>query len=183
MRRRWAAVVTVALFLGAGCSGDDDAAEPTTATTAATATTATTAGGSGTASTAPATEPGTGTPSTPGPTVAEAGGWRLVVTEPTAGAAVASPVTVCAEVAGTGREPVVALEVTLLAPGSDDDGGEPLQVATGVGRRPVEVALPDAAPGPHDLRVQLIADGERIDGVAVTVPVVVGDVAAPAPCE
>jgi hypothetical protein len=186
-----AAVVAVGLVLAAGCSGDDDGAgddggtsEASTTSGPTTATTSTTATEPDTASTGSATDPGAGTGGggTPGPTVAEAGGWRLAVTEPAAGAAVASPVTVCAEVAGTTREPAVALEVTLLARGADD-GGQPVRADTTVGRRPVEVTLPDAPPGPSDLRVQLIADGEPVDGVAVTVPVTLGEVPAAALCE
>lgn len=100
--------------------------------------------------------------------VAESGGWRLAVSHPAGGATIARVTAVCYEIAGTSREPVVALEVSLIPPGSNV-GTDPVQVDASVGRGSVHVRLP-ASTGRYDLRVQLIANGERLHGVVVTIP-------------
>jgi hypothetical protein len=148
--RYGAALVSVLVALS--CSGDDSnprAARPTSSTTSATTSTAPIAPTS--------------------PTVAEAGGWRLAVTQPTARTTIGPVTVVCYEVAGASREPVVALEVTLLGSGSTTSA-DPVRVDGAVGRGSVRVDLAGRSPGRYDMRVQLIADGARRDGVAVTIP-------------
>lgn len=77
----------------------------------------------------------------------------------------------CYEVAGTSREPVVGLEVSLFPPGSTT-GAQPVRTEGSVGRGSVRVNLAAAASGPHDLGVQLIVNGERLDRLAVRIPMV-----------
>jgi hypothetical protein len=149
-------------FVGAGCTNRDSDAGTESTLSAASSTTVsppeTSETGEGAAST-----------SATSPTVAEAGGWRLAVIHPMAGATIGRVTTMCVEVGGTSREPVVALEVRLLEPGASS-GGEAVRVDGAVGRVPVEIALPQTPPGRYDLRVQLLADGAHVDGVAVTIP-------------
>lgn len=155
--------LVVGLFGGLGCSDDDEGSAPrpdggTSSSTLGESTTAVAAGTDEVGSTQPAAEP----------TVAEAGGWRLVVTQPTAGATIGPVMTLCVEVAGTGRESVVVLEV-VQQPAGSPAGGETVEVNGSVGRSAVDVEMPRAVPGLYDVDVQLIADGRRIDGVAVRI--------------
>ncbi len=141
------------------------------------------------ASLAPPTGPTTSTLAQPvetvpaAPTAAEAGGWRLAVTAPTAGATIGASPVLCYSVAGTSREPVVVFEVSVLTPGTTT-GGSPIRVDGSVGRGSVEVGLGDVADGRYDLRVQLVANGAPVEGVVVTIPmVIISATAARAPCD
>jgi hypothetical protein len=176
--------LVVLLTLGIGllaigaCAGDDDAVvettspEPPPPSTTTTTTPPTTAEPAG-STTAPPT----------GVTVAEADGWRLVVTEPTTGATVGRTTQLCIETSGPGREPVVMFDVTLLQPGSSS-GSTPVRIDGRVGRGPVVVALPSVPAGRYDLSVQLVADGDQVTDVAVTIPVTLSDnVPAGTACE
>jgi hypothetical protein len=177
MRRLLVGVALSVVLVAAGCScsaGDDDdtgsgSTHRTTTTTTSTTTASTTGGASGPPDSSSQPEP-----TLPGGyvNVAEAGGWRLEVLQPTPGATIGSSTTVCTMVSGRSREALVVLDVTLFDPGSSSDGIS-AQVDSDVGRVPVTVSFPDASPGPHDLRVQLILNGDRIDGAVVTVPGVV----------
>ena len=178
--RHAVAVLGVALLLATGCSDGDgergSAGAPTTETpsTSAPSTTVvplTTAPvlTSSVATTRPGSTSPTPTTTAPtaGPAAVEAGGWRLVIRSPIAPAIVPPAAVLCYEVTGTSREPVLALEVTALPPGSTS------RIPIAVGRGSAAVDLSAAGAGPHDLRIQLVVDGERIAGLAVTLPVTV----------
>ena len=186
-------VLTVALVLAAGCSDGDEGARGTTgpspteapstsptvtpATTstlaAVTSSVATTRPGS-TATTSPT--PTTTAPATAGPAVAEAGGWRLVISRPTARATIPPAAVLCYEATGSSREPELVLEVTALPPGSVTP------VPVPVGRGTARVDLSAAGLGPRDLRIQLVPNGQRIDGLSVTIPVTIAAGAAAGTC-
>ncbi len=110
------------------------------------------------------------------PAVAQAGGgWRLVVNHPTAGSTVGRAALVCYVVTGPVQSAAVVLEVTVV-------GQAPVQVAGSVGRGSAHADL-TADPEPRDVRVQLIVDGRRLDGGAVTIPaVLVAPAVVDAPC-
>ena len=97
------------------------------------------------------------------PPVAQSGGWRLVVTHPVAGSSVGRVALVCYEVTGPGGEPDIGLEVAI-------GGGGPVQVAGSVGRGSAHVDLGTTGYDPQDLHVQLLVDGTRLGGAAVTIP-------------
>jgi hypothetical protein len=144
----------VAVLVALSCSGDESSSRAKRRTSSTTDTTTSTV------------------PIAPtSPTAAEAGGWRLAVTRPTAGAMIGTVEVVCYEVAGATREPVVALEVTLLEPGATTSA-DSVRVEAAVGRGSARVDLGGWSPGRYDLRVQLIGDGARREGVAVTIPAV-----------
>ncbi|HEX7275827.1 MAG TPA: hypothetical protein VF244_00490 [Acidimicrobiales bacterium] len=178
----------------AGCSSDDgpDIAAATSSSTSSSVATSTSIStlpasttvlspdstgptASTTTDTTVAPVPTVPTTATGPPAVAEGGGWRLVVIEPTAGLTVGRTVVVCYTVSGTSREPEVELEVAL-------DGGAPIRVAGSVGKASATVELGDPASGSHDLHIQLIVNSERLDGVAVTLPVTVDPGAAEGGC-
>lgn len=198
MRRlRGVALLGAAVLLATGCSDDDEAtqgsASPTTvavtssaptsvvATTVAGATTtvagATTTRPPGAASSAPTTAASAAT----GPVSAEAGGWRLVVTAPTGGSTIGPVTTLCYEATGQTREPDLALEATLVPPGATS-GGQPVRAGAAVGRGSVRIDFGGVTPGRYDLRVQGIVNGQRLDGLAVTVRAVTLGTAAPRSC-
>ena len=137
-----------ALVFGWACSDDDSDANPTAPASTSSGTAAPGSAGTPppTATSAPptsaiVTETSAGiAPTTAAPvvtatpvTVAEAGGWRLAVTQPMVGATIRSTTVLCTEISGTSREPEVALEITLLAPGSPT-GDLPRLVDAAVGR-------------------------------------------------
>jgi hypothetical protein len=154
---------------------DSSTSTTTTTATAQAATSSTT--GPGSPVTVPSTTAASGanTTASPGPAVASAEGWRLAVSRPTARATVGPTVTVCYEITGTSREPDLALEVTVLRP-----VGAPVRVDVPVGRGSVAVALPGVAPGVYDLRIELIPNGVRVSGLAVTIPSVAFTAGGPA---
>ena len=174
------AALAVAIVLATGCSDDDDASRgttgapttgaPSTSTTGATSTVpavtssvATTRPGS-TATTSPTP---TTAPTNAGPAVAEAGGWRLVISHPTARATVPPAAVLCYEATGSSREPDLVLEVTAVPPGTT------ARVPVPVGRGTARVDLSAAGVGARDLRIQLVPNGLRIDGLSVTIPVTI----------
>lgn len=177
-------VIAAGLLLTTGCSRSSSTtgsagtgsasstASPDTSTTVTSASTTTAAAATttrpATASTTGATAPATTTAQS-GPLVASAGGWRMAVSAPAGGARVGSSMTVCYEIAGTSREPVLVLEVTALPAGSAT-GAAPIRADVAVGRGSVRVPLTSVPPGVYHLRIQLILNGERLEGVAVTVP-------------
>lgn len=178
-------MVAAGLLLTTGCSKSSSTtgsagtgttsttAAPDTSTTVASASTTTVAAAASTtrpatASTTDATAPATTTAQS-GPLVASGGGWRMAVSAPAGGARVGSSMMVCYEIAGTSREPVLVLEVTALPAGSAT-GAAPIRVDASVGRGSVRVPLTSVPPGVYHLRIQLILNGERLEGVAVTVP-------------
>lgn len=119
-----------------------------------------------------ATGPGTtATSGAAGPAVATAAGWRLAVTQPVSGGTIGTSAELCYEVTGNSREPEVLLEVAVLGPGGATAAG-PFAVEGAVGRGTARVTLTGATPGRYDLRVQLVINGERFDGGAVTIPAV-----------
>lgn len=183
------AVLALAMLLAGGCSDDDRGSRATSGapTTEAipTSTTATTVAGA--TSTAPAvtsvattvagtpvttarpgaTTPTTATAAAAGPAVAEAGGWRLVVSRPTARATIPPAAAVCYQATGDSREPELELEVTALPTGTT------VRVGVPAGQGTARVDLAAAGAGPHDLRIQLVVNGRRIDGLSVTIPVTI----------
>ena len=182
-------VLTVALVLATGCSGGDDGARGTAgpSTTAArstspTFTPATTSTVAAVTSSVATTRPGstaptpTTAPATTGPAVAEAGGWRLVISRPTARATIPPAAVLCYEATGSTREPELVLEVVALPPGTVT------RVPLAVGRGTARVDLSAAGLGARDLRIQLIPNGQRIDGLAVTVPVTIAAGATAGTC-
>ena len=72
----------------------------------------------------------------------------------------------CYEVTADVREAVVAFDVTLLANGAARAG--PFRADAAVGRGTARVEL-DAPPATYDVRVQLLVDGEPLEGAVVTV--------------
>jgi len=179
------------MLVAAGCSDDGGGVQgrSATSTTAALATSTTVAAVS---STSPAVTssasttiaraltttvpPGTTAAPPAGPAVAEAGGWRLVVSQPTARATIPPAAAVCYEATGSSREPELVLEVTALPPGTT------ARVPVQVGRGTARVDLTAAGAGARDLRIQLVVNGQRIDGLAVTVPVTIVAGAPAATC-
>lgn len=123
--------------------------------------------------------PGTAAPGSTavGAAVVEAAGWRLAVDAPRAGARVGRELNVCYQITGSSREPVLALEISATRTGTEAASG-PRRVDVGVGRAGVRVRLEALAPGPYDLGVQLIVNGERVSGARVVIPV---EIAAEAP--
>ena len=184
----WKAVaLAVALVLATGCSGGDNGARGTTGpstteapSTSSTFTPATTSTVAVVTSSAPTTRPVTPTTATAttalAVAVAEAGGWRLVISHPTARATIPPAAVLCYEATGSTREPELVLEVTALPPGTVT------RVPVPVGRGPARVDLGAAGVGARDLRIQLIPNGQRIDGLAVTVPVTIAAGANTATC-
>lgn len=176
------ALVGAALLVTTGCStsgsttGSAESGSTSTSTSISTDTTTTVTSTPPTAAaTTTTTRPAT-TSTSPvtttaqsGPLVASAGGWRMAVSAPAGGARVGSSMLVCYEIAGTSREPVLVLEVTAL-PSASATGATPLRVDAAVGRGSVLVPMTSVAPGEYQVRIQLILNGERLEGVAVTVP-------------
>ena len=192
--RRALAALGVTLLLATGCSDGDGergtagastteapstsvtsttVAEVTTTTAVATPTTAPTLPGA-TATTA--SPPPTTAPPVGGPAVAEAGGWRLVISRPTAGATIPPAAVLCYEATGSSREPDLVLEVTALPPGTVT------RIPVPVGRGTARVDLTSAGVGAHELRIELIPDGQRIAGLSVTIPVTIAAGAAAGTC-
>ena len=180
--RPWLGVLAATAVLAAGCSKGDSAATgsaSTTVTTAAPAVTSTTAqptttrpGATTTAAPGATTTPAA-TPTTAaggGPAVAIAGGWRMAISQPLAGATVGSTPLLCYELTGSAREPVLALEVTLLRAGSPTGAAGPYRLDVSVGRGSARLSLDGVPPGRYDVRVQLILNGAPLDGGAVTIP-------------
>lgn len=172
-------VVIVALGLGslvnAACADDPpDVVEttapppPTSSTTTTPPTTAEPAG----STTAPPT----------GVTIAESNGWRLVISQPTSGATVGRTTELCVDATGPAREPVIAFDIALLDPG-ESSGSTPVRVDGRIGKGRVLVALPSLPSGSYDLSIQLVADGDQVENLAVRVPITLAD-AAPSslPC-
>ena len=98
-----------------------------------------------------------------------AASWRLAVSAPAEGGRVGSAMTVCYEVTGSGRQPALAFEVTALPPESPT-GATPIRVDATSGRGSVQVPLTSVRPGRYHLRIQLLVNGQPVDGAAVTVP-------------
>jgi hypothetical protein len=188
-------VLGVAMLVAAGCSDDHGGLQgssgaPTTVAIASSTTVAAVTSTSvpvtstvakttvaTTIARPPATTAPSGTTVTPaGPAVAEAGGWRLVVSQPTARATIPPAGVVCYEVTGASREPELVLEITALPSGTT------VRVAVQVGRGTARVDLAAAGAGARDLRIQLVVNGQRIDGLAVTVPVTIAAGAPAATC-
>lgn len=186
------AALAVAVVLATGCSDGDDGARGTTGpstteapSTSATSTPATTSTVVAVTSSVATTRPGstattsptpTTAPATAGPAVAEAGGWRLVISHPTARATIPPAAVLCYEATGSTREPDLVLEVTALP------AGTVTRVPVPVGRGTARVDLSSAGVGARDLRIQLIPNGQRIDGLAVTIPVTIAAGAAAGTC-
>lgn len=161
LARHGTALIAAALLVATGCSESDSTAGPAAA-----------------ASTSTMASPDTSTTTTASSTtttgqsnalVASAGGWRMAVSAPPGGARVGSSMTVCYDIAGTSREPVLVLEVTALPAGSAT-GAVPIRVDAAVGRGSVRVPMTSVPPGEYHLRIQLLLNGQRLEGVAVTVP-------------
>lgn len=196
MIRQGAVALAVAMLVVAGCSDDggglQGSATPstteasTTPTTVAGATTTSSVLASSVATTIARPPSTTAPPGTSGssvttavaggPAVAEAGGWRLVVSRPTARATIPPAAVVCYEATGSSREPELELEVTALPPGTT------VRVGAQVGRGTARVDLTAAGAGGRDLRIQLVVNGQRIDGLAVTIPVTIAAGAPPGAC-
>jgi hypothetical protein len=200
--RSAAVALGVAMLVFAGCSDDDGGLQGSSGSattdaivTSTTSTTSTGAAGVSTTSPVPASSasttiaraltttasPGTAAPTVTtavaaGPAVAEAGGWRLVVSQPTARATIPPAAVVCYEATGSSREPELELEVTALPPGTT------VRVGVQVGRGAARVDLAAAGAGARDLRIQLVVNGQRIDGLAVTVPVTIAAGTPPGTC-
>ena len=176
--RHGIALLLAALILGPGCSSGDG-----TATTQASVSTTSGPAPSGEPTTTAAADPtapsppesvapevvsdpppesGPGTVPVP-PPVAQAGGWRLVLTHPTAGSSVGRVALLCYEVTGPSGEHDIGLEV-------DVGGGAPIQVPGSMGPGSAQVDLGTTGYDPLDLHVQLLVDGERLAGAAVTIP-------------
>lgn len=188
-------MIGVALLVATGCSDDDDGARGTadastteapstssTLTTAATSTaptvtsSVTTTRPGSTAATPTSAPTPTAAPAPGGPAVAEAGGWRLVISNPTARATIPPAAVLCYEATGSSREPELVLEVTAFPPGTVT------RIPVPVGRGTARVDLSAAGVGARDLRIQLIPNGQRIDGLAVTIPVTIAAGAAAGTC-
>ena len=186
------AALTVALVLATGCSDDDEGARGTTGpstteapSTSSTLTAATTSTALTVTSTVATTRPGstpttsptpTTAPAPGGPAVAEAGGWRLVISRPAARATIPPAAVLCYEATGSSREPELVLEVTALPPGTVT------RIPVPVGRGTAQVDLSAAGLGARDLRIQLVPNGQRIDGLSVTIPVTIAAGAAAGTC-
>lgn len=181
--RPWVFALAAIAVVLAGCSKGDSSATgsaspSTTASTSAlagTSTTATTSPSPSTARPGPTTTaaPAAATTTTAlagGPAVVSAGGWRMAITQPLAGATVGSTPLLCYELTGSSREPVLALEVTLLRAGSPTGAAGPYRLDVSVGRGSVRLSLDGVAPGRYDVRIQLVLNGSPVDGGAVTVP-------------
>lgn len=104
----------------------------------------------------------------PRPSAVEAGGWRLVVERPLGGEEIGRTLVVCYAVSGDSREAIVALELSLLTPGSESVVETHVADAA-VGRGEVAVELPDTSPGRYDLRVTVVSDGSRREDLSVRV--------------
>ncbi|MEA2900605.1 MAG: hypothetical protein QOH36_492 [Actinomycetota bacterium] len=168
--------LAAALLLGPGCSSGDGATTTLASTTSGPAPSGPetpTTSADPTATTLPesvAPDNVTDPPPASGPgatlvapPAAQAGGWRLVLTHPTAGSSVGRVALLCYEVTGPSGEPDIGLEVAL-------GGGAPIQVGASVGRGSADVDLGTTGYDPQDLHVQLIVDGQRLAGAAVTIP-------------
>ena len=108
-------------------------------------------------------------------TVAEADGWRLAITRPEPGATVNRSATICYQASGSARESSVAFDVSVIPPGSSS-GAVSKRLPATIGAGSVTVDLSDAPPGPVDLRIGLVGDGQVVAGVVVTIPgLIVGD--------
>jgi hypothetical protein len=81
----------------------------------------------------------------------------------------------CYEATGTAREPDLVLEVSV------SPSGFTVGVPVSVGRGTARIDLAGAGQGVRDVRIQLIVNGERIDGLAVTIPAVTIAPGAPSP--
>jgi hypothetical protein len=146
------ALIAVAL---AACSGDDDATPATT----------TTADASTTSSAAPGSLPPETTP--PSGAIAEAAGWRMEISAPGEGGSAANAVPLCYEVTGTSRESVIALAASMR--GQDETVILP-EVAAAVGRGEASLDVSSVPSGHYDLVVQLVVDGQPLEGLSVTIP-------------
>jgi hypothetical protein len=90
--------------------------------------------------------------------------------------------TICYRATGTTRESSVALDVSVVAPGSSS-AGVPTRLPGAVGAGLVTVDLSGVPEGPFDLRIGLVGDGAVVPGVVVTIPgLVVGRAATDTAC-
>ena len=165
-------LVVPVLLLGPGCSAGDKAAGPqgpTSTTTGPSSADTTPAGGNTDTTPASSDDPGaTEPPPAVGPATTTAapgaggGGWRLAITHPTAGSSVGRVALLCYEVTGPSPQAAIALDVAI-------NDGTPIRVAGSVGRGSVHVDLARAEYDAQSIRVQLIVNGQRLDGAAVTI--------------
>jgi hypothetical protein len=153
----------------------------------------TTAGSGAPASAAPAVTT-TAAPSTTSPTtalppttvparpaVAEAGGWRIVVTAPTDLATIGPAFDLCYEATGTAPGGSIAFEVALVLAATGTTAST-VRVDATVGRGSARVNLGTPEPRRYDMTVRAIVDGQRLDGLSVTIRGVVVGLAPPAGC-
>jgi hypothetical protein len=92
----------------------------------------------------------------------------MALTQPAAGATIGPVAVLCYEVTGSVREATVAFDVTFLQPGATSGTG-PFRAEAAVGRGSARVPVTGVPSGRYDVRVQLVLDGERLDGAAVTI--------------